>query len=304
MSSSRSWPAVGGTTVSLLAGRQLGPLVVRWRSGSVVLTECINGDGAVEGRQSGAAGTSGVVEDRYKTVISQQNEPLLGPRVEVAERVDRLMQQCHLRDRSAGRSQQVHGVACELSTGPAARSSSLVSHGDILPLRDCTASGEVQSSCSTSLASPTALSHYTIGSPTWCTCSPRSHNRSSDAPVVTAAKVPRGLPPRFSAWSGHHHLDATLPSHYLTRAASASVERPANEDSGVSFQVEAPHHPPTPRRVGQAALTIFPSTDRSPNRPAVVRCPAATLQHPDHRCAAMLRPTATARSSDVVVNLR
>lgn len=127
------------------AGRQLGPLVVRWSSGSVVLTECINGDGALEGRQSGAAGTSGVVEDRYKTVISQQNEPLSGPRMEVAERIDPLIQQCHLRDRSAGRSQQVHGVACELSTGPAARSSSLVSHEDILPLRDCTASGEVQS---------------------------------------------------------------------------------------------------------------------------------------------------------------
>ena len=98
-------------------------MAVRWPSGSVVLTECINGDGALKGRQSGAAGTSGVVEDRYKTVISQQTAALLGPRVEVAERVDRLMQQCHLRDRSAGRSHQLHGVAFELSTGPAARSS-------------------------------------------------------------------------------------------------------------------------------------------------------------------------------------
>lgn len=89
-----------------------------------------------------AADTSDVVEEQYKTVISQRVAVLLDPPVEVTERVDRLMQQRHLGDRWAGRSHQLHGVAFELSTGPAARSSSLVSHEDILPLRDCTAQGK------------------------------------------------------------------------------------------------------------------------------------------------------------------
>jgi hypothetical protein len=51
---------------------------------------CINGNSPSRG-QSGTAGTSGIDEDRYKTVISQQAAELLGPRVEAAERVDRLM---------------------------------------------------------------------------------------------------------------------------------------------------------------------------------------------------------------------
>ncbi len=140
---------------------------------------CINGDGAHEGWQSRWAGTSGVGDNPRKTAISQQAAGLLGALVE-GERADRLMQQCHLRDRSAGRSHQLHGVAFKLSTGHAARSSSPVSHEDIFPLRDCTASGKSRvpvrrpwrhgQHCRFS----DRLTHMS-------TCSPRSHKRSSDA---------------------------------------------------------------------------------------------------------------------------
>jgi hypothetical protein len=140
---------------------------------------CINGDGALEGSRSRATRTSGVGDDRQKRSFRSRRQGFWAR--EWRERADRLMQQCHLCDRSAGRSHQLHGVAIKLSTGHAAWSSSPVSHEDIPPTPRLYCLREVQSSRSTTLASRTALSHLAIGSPTWSICSPRRHNESSDA---------------------------------------------------------------------------------------------------------------------------